>query len=52
MKTQQRLKMLALYLYTLIIGHKFCNVLSILNKFSLQKKLQNIVKNNVFWDKT
>jgi len=29
------LKMLGLYLYTLIIGHKSCNMLSILNKLTL-----------------
>jgi len=45
------LKMLGLYLYILIIGHKFCNRLSILNKLTLQKKLQNVVTNNVFMDK-
>ena len=43
--------MLGLYLYTLIIGDKFCNMLSILNKLTLQKKLQNPVTNNVFWQK-
>jgi len=43
--------MLGLYLYTLIIGHKSCNRLSILNKLILQKELQNVVKNNVFWTK-
>jgi len=37
------LKMLGLYLYTLIIGHKSCNMLSILNKLTLQKELQNFV---------
>jgi len=30
-----RLKMLGLYLYTLIIGHKSCNMLGILNKLKL-----------------
>jgi len=40
--------MLGLYLYTLISGHKSCNLL---NKLSLQKELQNFVTNNVFWDK-
>jgi len=40
-----------LYLYTLFIGHKSCNMLGILNKLTLQKKLQNFVTNNVFWDK-
>ena len=29
------LKMLGLYLYPLIIGHKSCNILSILNKLKL-----------------
>jgi len=43
--------MLGLYLYTLIIGHKSCNMLSILNKLTLQKELQNILTNNVFLDK-
>jgi len=46
------LKMLGLYLYTLIIGHRSCNMLSILNKLILQKELQNFVTKNVFWDKT
>ena len=45
------LKMLGLYLYTLIIGHESCNKLSVLNKLELQKELQNCVTNNVFWDK-
>jgi len=44
------LKMLGL-LYTLIIGHKSCNMLSILNKLTFQKELQNIVTNNVLLDK-
>ena len=39
--------MLGLYLYTLIIGQKSCNMLSILNKLTLQKELQNFVTNNV-----
>ena len=43
--------MLGLYLYTLIIGHKSCNMLSILNKLTLQKKLQTFVINNVFLNK-
>ena len=43
--------MLSLYLYTPIIGHKSCNVLSVLNKFTLQKKLHFFVTNNVFLDK-
>ena len=45
------LKMLGLYLYTLKIGHKFCNVLSTLNLLTLQKELHHVVTNNVFWDK-
>ena len=47
--------MLGLYLYTLIIGHKYCNMLStvhcILNKLTLQKKLQNFVKKLCVLDK-
>jgi len=43
--------MLRLYLCTIIIGHKSCNMLSILNKLTLQKELQNFVTNNVFLDK-
>jgi len=43
--------MLGLYLYNLFIGHESCNVLSILNKLKLQKKLQNVMTNNVFLDK-
>ena len=45
------LKMLGLYLYTLIISHKSCKMLSILNKLTLQRDLQNVVTNNVFMDK-
>jgi len=45
------LKMLGLYLYTLIIGHKSVNMLSILNKLTLKKQLHNFVTNKVFWDK-
>jgi len=45
------LKMLGLYLYTLITNHKSCNMSSILNKLILQKKLQKIVTNNVFCKK-
>jgi len=37
------LKMLGLYFNTPLIGHTFCNVLSILNKLPLQKKLQTCV---------
>jgi len=45
------LKMLGLYLFTLIIGHKSCNMLGVLNKLALQTKLQKCVTNNVFWAK-
>jgi len=45
------LKMLGLYLYTRIISHKSYNMLSILNKLTLQKELQTVVRNNVFLDK-
>ena len=45
------LKMLDLYLYILTIGHTSCNMLSIINKLALQKKLHNFVTNNVFLDK-
>ena len=44
--------MLGLYLYTLIIGHKSCNMLSKLNKSTLQKELQNVVTNNIFSTKS
>jgi len=43
--------MLGLYLYTLIISHKSSNMLRILNKLTLFKKLQTFVTNNVFLDK-
>ena len=45
------LKMLSLYMYTLIIGHKSCNMLSILNKLTLPKELQNFVTIS-FWTKS
>jgi len=45
------LKMLVLYLYTLIINHKSSNMLRILNKLTLYKELQTFVTNNVFLDK-
>ena len=38
--------MLGLYLYTLIIGHKSCNMFSAQKKLTWQKKLQNFVTNN------
>jgi len=50
-KMYATLKMLGLYLHTLIISHKSCKMLSILNKLILQKNLQNIVTNNVLIDK-
>ena len=43
--------MLGLYLHTLIIIHKSCKMLSILNKLNLQKNLQTTVTNNVFMKK-
>ena len=46
-----KLKMLGLYLYTLIISHKSCNMLGILNKLTLYKELPTFVTNNVFLDK-
>jgi len=45
------LKMLGLYLYTLIIGHNFCKMLSTLNNLTLQMKLQSCETNNVLLDK-
>jgi len=45
------LKMLGLYLYTLIIGRKSVNMLSILNKLTLKKELQFFLTNKVFLDK-
>jgi len=42
------LKMLGLYLDTLTIGHTSCNMISMLNKLTLQKELQTFVTNNVF----
>jgi len=45
------LKMLGLYLYTLLIGHKSCNAWSLLKKLKLLKELQTFVTNNVFFDK-
>ena len=44
--------MLGLYLYNLIISHKACKMLSILNKLILQKELKHFVINNVFWTKS
>ena len=39
------------YLETLIIGHKFCSILSILNELTLQKEFKKGNVNNVFWTK-
>ena len=47
----RRLKMLGLYLFTLTISHKPCNMLSILNNLTLQKGLQTFVTNKVFFYK-
>ena len=44
-------KMLGLYLYILIIGHKSCSMLSAQNKSILQKKLQNFGTDDEFLDK-
>jgi len=46
----QLLKMLGLYLYTLIIGHKSCNMLSKL-KINITKGLARLCYKNVFLDK-
>jgi len=46
-----RIKFARGYLYTFIICHKFCSMQSSLNKLTLQKKLQNVMKNNDFWTK-
>ena len=43
--------MKGLYPYTLIIGHKSCNILSILNKLKPENELQTFVTNNVFLTK-
>ena len=43
--------MLGLYLNTLMLGNKSCNMLSILNKLTTQKELQNFVTNDVLLDK-
>jgi len=40
-----------MYLYTLIFGHQCCNMLSIPNKLTLQKELQNFVTINVVLEK-
>jgi len=45
------LKMLGLYLYTLIIRHKSCNILRLLNKLTWKKELQIFVTNYMVFDK-
>ena len=42
------------YLDTLLIGHTFCSMVSILSKFTLQKELhvQHFMTNNVFGQKS
>jgi len=45
------LKMLGLYLDTLIISHTLCSVSSILNELTLQRALQNFMINNVVGQK-
>ena len=45
------LKMLGLYLYTLILSHKSCKMLKMLNKLTMQMDLHYVVTNNVFIDK-
>jgi len=42
------LKLLDLFLDTIIIGHKLCYMLSILNELTLQKEIHNFVTDNVF----
>jgi len=44
--------MLALHLCTLINGIKSCNILSVLQKLTLQMELKNIVTTNVVLDKS
>jgi len=38
-------------LYSLIIGHKSCNMLSTLNRLTLQKKMQRFVTKQCVLDK-
>jgi len=45
------LKMLGLYLDTLTSGHTIRSMLSILNEFTFQMKLQSFLTNNVIWTK-
>jgi len=46
------LKMLGLYLYTLIIGHKSCKMLCTLKTLTLQKELQFFLLIMCFWTKS
>ena len=46
------IKMLGLHLNTLIIGHKSCNMLSILNKWTLLKEMQKFVTKIVLLEKS
>jgi len=41
------LKMLGLYIDTLLIGHKCCRILSKINELTLQMELQYVMRNNV-----
>jgi len=43
------LKMLGVYLDTLIIGHEFCIILCILNELTLESGIAKNNVNNVFW---
>ena len=44
-------KMLGLYLYTLIIGHKSCNMLRILNKYHCKRNCKLLWQIMCFWQK-
>ena len=44
--------MLGPYLDTLMIRHKCCSMLSMLNELTLQKELKGFMANNVFWTKS
>jgi len=50
LKGKLHLKMLCLYLDTLIIGHIFCSMISILNELTLQTGIAKNV-NNTFLNK-
>jgi len=49
--TLHSLKMLGLYLYTIILGHIYCYMLSILTKFTLQQKCKIWWQIMGFWTK-